>query len=79
VSSVFVAGQHIGGNDETTQAHKSGKLAASACECTKHVSRVQRPVFRYVTEAQKLSTITVAKRDELNCLVVVKVVACCSK
>jgi glutaredoxin 3 len=27
VPSVFVAGQHIGGNDETTQAHKSGKLA----------------------------------------------------
>jgi glutaredoxin 3 len=27
VPSVFVAGQHIGGNDETTTAHKSGKLA----------------------------------------------------
>jgi glutaredoxin 3 len=26
VPSVFVAGQHIGGNDETTQAHNSGKL-----------------------------------------------------
>jgi glutaredoxin 3 len=27
VPSVFVAGQHIGGNDETNQAHKTGKLA----------------------------------------------------
>jgi glutaredoxin 3 len=27
VPSVFVAGQHIGGNSETQQAHKSGKLA----------------------------------------------------
>jgi glutaredoxin 3 len=38
VPSVFVAGQHIGGNDETTQAHKSGKLAQLMQQARANVS-----------------------------------------
>jgi glutaredoxin 3 len=38
VPSVFVAGQHIGGNSETTTAHKSGNLAKLIKQSAAHAA-----------------------------------------
>jgi len=40
VPNVFVAGQHVGGNDDTQQAARSGKLTALLCEADASVVSV---------------------------------------